>query len=112
MSKETGCPHFAYINVKVFATKAQVFVPTAFTPNGDGRNDRLRPIPVGIQRIEYFHVYSRWGQLVFSTRTTGEGWDGTINGKTQTTGVFTWVVKAVDIDGKPYSQKGTVTLIR
>jgi gliding motility-associated-like protein len=112
MSKETGCPHFAYINVKVFATKAQVFVPTAFTPNGDGRNDQLRPIPVGIQHIEYFHVYNRWGQLVFSTKTAGQGWDGTIGGKIQTTGVFTWAVKAVDIDGKPYFQRGTVTLIR
>ncbi|MBO9681166.1 MAG: gliding motility-associated C-terminal domain-containing protein [Flavisolibacter sp.] len=112
MSKETGCPHFAYINVKVFATKAQVFVPTAFTPNGDGRNDRLRPIPVGIQHIEYFHVYNRWGQLIFTTKTSGQGWDGTVGGRILTTGVFTWAVKAVDIDGKPYFQKGTVTLIR
>jgi len=112
MTKSTGCPHFAYITVKVFATKAQVFVPTAFTPNGDGRNDLLKPIPVGIKRLEYFNVYNRWGQLVFSTKTLGQGWNGSVEGRAQSTGVFTWVVSAVDIDGKPYFEKGTVAIIR
>ncbi|MBO9681163.1 MAG: gliding motility-associated C-terminal domain-containing protein [Flavisolibacter sp.] len=108
---EAGCADSAYITVKVSALKPQVYVPTAFTPNGDGKNDVLRPIAAGI-RIEYFQVYNRWGQLVFSTRTAGEGWDGTVGGKIQTNDVFTWVAKAVDETGKSFVQKGTVTLIR
>jgi gliding motility-associated-like protein len=109
---EAGCADSAYINVKVFATRPLIFVPNAFTPNGDGKNDKVRPIATGMLRIEYFNVYNRWGQLVFSTHLDGHGWDGTIGGKIQTTGVFTWAVKAIDYSGKPYFEKGTVTLIR
>jgi gliding motility-associated-like protein len=109
---EAGCADSVYINVKVFATKPLIFVPNAFTPNGDGKNDKVRPIAAGMLRIEYFNVYNRWGQLVFSTQLDGHGWDGTIGGKIQTTGVFTWAVKAIDYSGKPYFEKGTVTLIR
>ena len=58
-------------------------------------------------RIEYFNVYNRWGQLVFSTQTDGQGWDGNISGEQQGTGVYMWAVKAVDYNGKPYFQKGT-----
>ena len=87
-------------------------MPTAFTPNGDGKNDKVRPIAAGMLRIEYFNIYNRWGQLVFSTQMDGHGWDGAIGGQIQNTGVFTWAVKAVDYMGKSYFQKGTVTLIR
>jgi gliding motility-associated-like protein len=109
---EAGCADSAYINVKVFATKPMIFVPNAFTPNGDGKNDKVRPIAAGMLRIEFFNVYNRWGQLVFSTQIDGHGWDGNISGQKQDTGVFVWAVKAVDYNGKPYFQKGTVTLIR
>jgi gliding motility-associated-like protein len=109
---EAGCADSAYINVKVFATKPLIFVPNAFTPNGDGKNDKVRPIAAGMLRIEYFNVYNRWGQLVFSTQLDGQGWDGTIGGKIQNTSVFTWAVKAIDYNGKPYFEKGIVTLIR
>ena len=109
---EAGCADSAYINVKVFATKPLIFVPNAFTPNGDGKNDKVRPIAAGMLKIEYFSIYNRWGQLVFSTQVNGHGWDGSIGGKIQTTGVYTWAVKAVDYNGKPYFQNGLVTLIR
>jgi gliding motility-associated-like protein len=109
---EAGCADSAYINVKVFATKPLIFVPNAFTPNGDGKNDKVRPIAAGMLRIDYFSIYNRWGQLVFSTQINGHGWDGTIGGQIQNTGVFTWAVKAIDYNGKPYFQKGIVTLIR
>jgi gliding motility-associated-like protein len=109
---EAGCVDSAFINIKVFQTPPTVFVPTAFTPNNDGKNDVLRPIAAGITKIEYFRVYNRWGQLVFSTTTNGQGWDGTISGKAQGTQSFVWEVKATDYKGASYIQKGTVTLIR
>jgi gliding motility-associated-like protein len=107
-----GCLDSATILVKIFKTNPQIFVPTGFTPNGDGLNDVLKPIAVGIQRIDYFRVYNRWGQLVFSTNINGQGWNGQINGKPQTTNTYVWMVKAVDYLGKPVFQKGTATLIR
>ncbi|HEX2536466.1 MAG TPA: PKD domain-containing protein [Chitinophagaceae bacterium] len=106
------CTDSARVKVRIFKTQPSVFVPTGFTPNGDSRNDRFYPIAVGMSRIEYFRVYNRWGELVFSTTVNGHGWDGRINGKDQGSGTFVWLVKAVDYLGKPYFSKGTVTLIR
>jgi gliding motility-associated-like protein len=107
-----GCTDSAFVNVKVFKTIPYVFVPTAFTPNGDGLNDVVRPIAVGIQKINYFSIFNRWGQLVFKTTINGYGWDGRIKGLVQGTNVFVWMVSAIDYTGKPLFLKGTVTLIR
>jgi gliding motility-associated-like protein len=109
---EAGCSDTATVGVIVFKTNPYVFVPTGFTPNGDGRNDLVKPIAVGVQKIHYFRVYNRWGQLVFSTTTNGHGWDGTIGGQPQASNVFVWMVSATDYLGKPIFLKGTVTLIR
>jgi len=107
-----GCADSAFVKVKVFKTLPAVFVPNAFSPNHDGRNDLLRPIAVGIVHIDYFQVYNRWGQLVFSTSTNEHGWDGTIAGREQPSGTYVWVVKAVDYTGAPYVQRGTLVLLR
>jgi len=112
VTNEAGCSDSAYITVKVFKTTPKVFVPTAFTPNGDGKNDYVRPITAGISRFEYFRIYNRWGQLVYSSTDTERGWDGRIGGKEQPTGTFVWLVKAVDFTGKTFFDKGTVTLIK
>jgi gliding motility-associated-like protein len=87
-------------------------VPTGFTPNRDGKNDIIRPIAVGITKIEYFRIYNRWGQQVFQTVENGKGWDGRIKGQDQGSGVYVWVVKAIDFTGKEFFAKGTLTLIR
>ena len=112
VTNNLGCLDSATLLVKVFRTNPQIFVPTGFTPNGDGLNDILKPIGVGIDRIEYFRVYNRWGQLVFSTTRNNHGWDGKIKGTNQTTGTFVWLVKGVDYTGKAVFLKGTSTLIR
>jgi gliding motility-associated-like protein len=65
-----------------------------------------------MKQVEFFRVFNRWGQLVFQTKRSGDGWDGRIQGKEQGTGVYVWEVKAVDHLGAPYFRKGTVTLIR
>lgn len=107
-----GCADSAYITVRVFKTNPYIFVPTAFTPNGDGLNDVVRPIAVGIEKINYFSIYNRWGERVFISSVNGQGWDGRINGRTQGSGVFVWMVSAVDYLGNHIFLKGTVTLIR
>jgi gliding motility-associated-like protein len=109
---EAGCVDTASVRIKIYQSDPVVFVPTAFTPNGDGRNDILRPLAAGITTIEYFRIYNRWGQMVFSTTTNGKGWDGRIQGRDQSTASFVWEVKATDYKGQPFVKKGTVTLIR
>jgi len=112
ISNEEGCKDSAFVTVKVYSTGATVFVPNAFTPNGDYKNDILRPLAVGMKHIEYFRIYNRWGQLVFQTTANGQGWDGKINGQPQASNVYVWEVKAIDFNGRTYFQKGQVTLIR
>lgn len=107
-----GCVDSSHITVKIFKTVPYVFVPTAFTPNGDGLNDLVFPIAVGIKQINYFSIYNRWGQLVFRTSVNGKGWDGKIGGTPQGSNVYVWMVSATDYLDKPIFLKGTVTLIR
>ncbi len=112
VSDAAGCSDTSSLLVKVFNTKPGVFVPTAFTPNNDGLNEVLKPVIAGLQNVEYFAVFNRWGQRVFHSQNTGKGWDGTINGTPQPTGSFVWMFKAKDFTGKPYVAKGVVTLLR
>ena len=107
-----GCSDSAFLTVRVFRTTPSVFVPTAFTPNGDGLNDKIYPIAVGIQQIKYFSIFNRWGQRVFNTTADRAGWDGRINGTLQASGVYVWMVSAIDYTGVPIFLKGTVALIR
>ncbi len=107
-----GCADSAYMTVRIYRTPVSIFVPTAFTPNGDGRNDLARPISVGIRKIHYFTVYNRWGEVVFTTNRDRHGWDGVYKGQPQGAGVFVWVVSAEDYNGQTYFDKGTIALIR
>lgn len=106
-----GCTDTDEINVTIFK-ESRVYVPTGFTPNGDGRNDTFQPYFIGIRQLDYFVVYNRWGQEVFSSKTIGPGWDGRIKGVLQSSGVYVWRLQATDYVGKVYQMKGSVTLIR
>ena len=111
VSSPQGCMDTASILVKVYQGP-QFYVPTAFTPNGDGRNDVFRPIPVGIRNILFFRVYDRWGKMVFSTNQYMKGWDGTIGGRPAEIGAYVWDVSGIGYQGKTIDQRGVVTLIR
>lgn len=112
VTDSVGCSDEATVLVKIFRTNPRVFVPTAFTPNGDGRNEIVAPIAVGLTKLDYFRIYNRWGQLVFQTTINGKGWDGRVSGKEQGTSTYVWIVKGTDYTGKVVFEKGTVTLIR
>lgn len=113
IANETGCVDSANVRVSIFSTGPEIYVPNAFTPNGDGNNDFFRLRAPGISRVNVFRVYNRWGQLVFDSPATHSfGWDGTYNGKPLASGTFAWVVQAIDYTGKTHLKRGTVTLVR
>jgi gliding motility-associated-like protein len=89
-----------------------IIVPTAFTPNGDGHNDLLTPIPVNLDHIALFRIFNRWGNVVFECFTAGKGWDGSFKGKPAPTETFTWIAEGVDHLGHSLRKQGVVTLIR
>lgn len=88
--------------------------PNAFTPNGDGLNDKLIPIPVGKSKLRAFSVYNRWGNKVYynGAPNAGDGWDGVYNGKEQTTGVYLWMIEYTDNSNIDRHATGNTILIR
>ena len=90
----------------------EIFVPNAFTPNGDGNNDDLKPTFFGIKQLKYFRVYNRWGQLFYQTQTMKQGWDGTFKNVKQEMQTLVWVLEAIGVDGNTYLRRGTTILVR
>ena len=106
-----GCKDIDEVHITVFKGSA-IYIPNAFTPNHDGLNDRLKPYYVGIKKLDFFTIYNRWGELVFTTNDLAAGWDGRQKETDVGTGSFVWILQAVDYVGKVYQLKGTVILIR
>jgi gliding motility-associated-like protein len=90
----------------------ELYVPSAFTPNADGRNDQFRVITQGRYELDIFQIRNRWGQVVFTTTDKRQGWDGTWYGEPQDIGVYFYYVKYKCLNGVEYERKGDVTLIR
>ncbi len=91
---------------------SDIFVPKAWSPNNDGHNDKLHPLPVCIRELKYFRVFNRWGQLVFETNVLEQGWDGTFNGQPQVMDTYTWTLEATGEDGKYFKRAGNSVLLR
>lgn len=90
-----------------------IAVPSAFTPNNDGKNDWLYPSNAYKAKELVFRVYNRFGQVVFETRDITKRWDGRFKGKEMETGTYVWFLQYVLIDNsKKFTLKGTTTLIR
>jgi gliding motility-associated-like protein len=91
---------------------ASYYMPTAFSPNGDGQNDVLYVYGKSIAQIN-LSIYDRWGALVFSTNSLSVGWDGTYKGALLNTSVFAYKLNIQFTDGSAdVKESGNVTLIR
>jgi len=88
-----------------------LYIPTAFSPNGDGNNDVFQIYGQGIRTID-LRIFNRWGEKVFETNNQFEGWDGTYKGEMQNPSVFTYYVNVTFLDNKKVERKGTVSIIR
>jgi len=102
-------------NVEITVTvdeKYSIDVPTAFTPNGDNKNDVVYVKGWGIKNLLEFSIYNRWGEKIFTTDDINVGWDGTYNGKPQNIDSYVYYVKAKLYSGKEIEKKGTINLFR
>lgn len=88
-----------------------LFVPNAFTPNGDGQHDVFKPVGTNIKKFE-MTILSRTGQVVFNTHSLNDGWDGTIGGKPAPTGVYIYNISYTNELNQNKILQGSLTLIR
>jgi gliding motility-associated-like protein len=114
VTSEEGCVNSASIVLVVLDLPCEIpyiFLPNAFSPNGDGENDVLYLRGVHIDRFDLI-IYNRWGQEVFRTNQLDRGWDGTFQGEDQPSGAYGYYLDVECIGGERFSRQGNVNLIR
>ena len=117
VSEQVGgsfCRDTAFIKVNVFdfiCDEPFVFMPTAFSPNGDGQNDVLRLRGEAIAEMQLV-IFNRWGEKVFETDNPVEGWDGTYLNEALEPDVFVYVLDVLCLDAQRLTKKGNITLLR
>lgn len=97
----------------IIYSSCTVFIPNAFTPGNDGRNDVFRVLnAVKADKFD-FKIYNRWGQLVYQTKDWKQGWDGSYKGQPQSTGTYIWMMRYIDArNNQAVERKGSFVLIR
>lgn len=116
VTTQYGCESEDDVRIFVACGKGAVYIPNAFTPNSDGKNDIFSIKGYGIQRVKSFRIFNRWGQLVFRRENflpgdRNSGWDGAFNGKPADTGAYVYITEVICNEGKPIVLKGTVVLV-
>ncbi len=111
VTTDNGCVFTKTVPVIVI-NAIKIFVPNAFSPDGNNNNDIFVYIAQGNFKLESFKVFNRWGEMVFETATEGIGWNGRFNGALEPTGAYVYEIKGADAENNPIIVKGNVTLIK
>lgn len=114
VSDSNGCTKRAAVTVYVVRTPCEgsnIYIPNAFTPNGDGKNEIFYVRGNNITKL-YYAVYDRWGQKVFESNDINKGWNGKFGGSELDPAVFGYFVEGECPDGDKFTLKGNVTLLR
>ena len=108
-----GCLNVDSVLVRIF-DEQDIFIAGGFTPNNDGKNDKIYPFLVGINSFNYLKIFNRWGNLVFQTTSVDPalGWDGKYKGRDQPADTYTWIVEGEGENGKVFRKSGSLILIR
>ena len=89
-----------------------IFIADVFSPNGDGINEFIKPVCVGISKFKFFKVYNRWGNILFETTDASKGWDGKFRDQVQPADSYIWLVEGIDTNGKEIRKTGVLNLIK
>ncbi len=106
---ETGL--ISYSNEVEYKISPVFFVPSGFSPNGDGRNEELKVVGKFISEVE-LSIYNRWGTLIFRSNNIEIGWDGYLKDKEAPSGAYTYTIVVKDRFGEEFFKSGIVNLIR
>lgn len=105
-----GCSDTACVKISLGNDCGEIWVPSAFSPNGDNENDVLYVYGKCIKTME-FKIFNRWGEEVFESTDPAVGWNGVFRGKESDTDVFVYYLIAEDNFGSKYKLKGNITLM-
>lgn len=111
VTSELGCTYEDSMYVYVFKDPV-VYIPNAFTPNGDGLNDLLKVITFDDVTMRDFSIYDRWGKIIFETDDMNTGWDGTYLNKDLEVGAYLYIFTGEDARQDPIQLEGQINLIR
>ena len=109
-----GCTDTTSRILDIFPS-GELFMPNAFTPNGDGQNDIFIPVALLFGSNDFsFSIWNRWGEGVFFSDDIHIGWNGKINnsGKSSPPGVYLYLIEFTDTRGNERQEKGFATLVR
>ncbi len=109
-----GCTNIDTVTITVMdviCAEPYIYVPNAFTPNGDGNNDILY-VHADMAIDIFFAIYDRWGECVFKTTDVSKGWDGIYKGKPLDPAVFVYYLKVTCLNKLQFEKKGNITLLR
>lgn len=101
----------SYSNYYTFRREARILIPDAFTPNGDGMNEEFLPKGIYVDKFT-MNIYTRWGEVVYSTTNKSQGWDGKINGQPAGVGQYMYRIELIDLTGLKTVRTGALLLIR
>jgi gliding motility-associated-like protein len=107
---DNGCQASAKTTLNV-DTDHPLYIPNAFSPNGDDKNDLFYIYGSGIKSID-LKIFDRWGEEVFATQDPAQGWNGYYKGSLMTPGIFVYVAKVIYVDDAERDAKGSITLLR
>lgn len=107
-----NCVGYDSVNLGVYS-KNVLLIPTGFSPNGDGVNDVFKIAKhLNVKTLNYFEVYNRWGEKVFSTTNIEHGWDGTYKGDPVPNGTYNWQIQITNYDNEKITKAGNIDIIR
>lgn len=88
-----------------------MWIPSAFSPNGDGKNDKFSIKGIGLKKATWT-IYNKWGQQVYQGNAIEEGWDGSFEGIRAKKGIYLYLIEAKSKRGKKLYKQGTLHLMR
>jgi gliding motility-associated-like protein len=107
-----NCVGYDTVKLDVYS-KNVLLIPSAFSPNGDGINDVFKVAKhLNVKTLNYFEIFNRWGQKVFSSTNIEQGWDGTYDGERVPNGTYTWQIQITNFDNERITKAGNIDVIR